>query len=125
MANLARLKQVQARFAKRATFLTVYTQEAHPTEGGDYIDYFLPITEHKTLEQRLEAAGELLKLENLPGPLLVDNMKNEASVAYGSFPDRLYVVLDGRVVYQGGVGPHGYVPADIERWLQHFCEENN
>ena len=44
--------------------------------------------------------GELLKLETLPGPFLVDNMKDEASRAYGSFPDRLYIVLDGIIVYQ-------------------------
>ena len=74
MANLARIKEIQARFADRATFLTVYTQgksqvrlasgyliiiitEAHPTEAGDYIDYFLPINRHKTLEERLAAAS--------------------------------------------------------------------
>ena len=45
-------------------------------------------------------AGELLKLETLPGPFLVDNMKDEASRAYGSFPDRLYIVLNGIIVYQ-------------------------
>lgn len=123
MANLAKIKKIQARFAERATFLTIYTQEAHPTEGGDYIDYFLPIKEHTTLEQRLEAAGELLNLETLPGPVLVDNMANEASVAYGSFPDRLYIVLGGRVVYQGGVGPHGYVPDKVEEWLKKFFQE--
>ena len=43
---------------------------------------------------------EPLQLETLPGPLLVDNMQNEASRTYGSFPDRLYIVLDGIVLYQ-------------------------
>ena len=43
---------------------------------------------------------ELLHLETLPGPLLVDNMDNEASKSYGSFPDRLYIVLNGKIVYQ-------------------------
>merc|ERR1712226_1484173 len=101
----ARIKEIQARFADGATFLTVYTQEAHPTEAGDYIDYFLPINRHKTLEERLSAASanELLQLETLPGPLLVDNMENEASRSYGSFPDRLYIVFKGKIVYQGGV----------------------
>lgn len=42
---------------------------------------------------------ELTNLETLPGPLLVDNMSNEASIAFGSFPDRLYIVLDGKIVY--------------------------
>jgi len=120
MANLARLKQIHARFGAKATFLTLYTQEAHPTEGGDYLDYFLPVAKHNTLQQRLDAAGELLQLEDLPGPLLVDNMEDEASKSYGSFPDRLYVILDGVVVFQGGVGPHGYLPKLVEEWLEAF-----
>lgn len=121
MVNLARIKAIQARFAEKgATFLTVYTQEAHPTESGDYIDYFLPINKHKTLEERLSAANELMKLETLPGPLLVDNMSNESSRAFGSFPDRLYIVLDGKIVYMGGVGPHGYNTFEVEKWLNNF-----
>lgn len=120
MANLARLKEIQARFATKATFLTIYTREAHPTEGGDYIDYFLPVNEHTNLHERLKAAGELLNLEELPGPLLIDNMMDEACKSYGSFPDRLYVILDGIVVYQGGVGPHGYLPRLVEEWLERF-----
>lgn len=118
MANLARVQEIQARFAHRATFLTLYTQEAHPTEGGDYIDYFLPVSGHTTLQDRRAAAAELLHLEDLPGPLLIDNMQDQASRYYGSFPDRLYIVLDGRVVFQGGVGPHGYQPALVEGWLE-------
>lgn len=120
MANLARIKEIQAKFADRATFLTIYTQEAHPTEAGDYIDYFKPINHHKNLEERLRAANELLQLETLPGPLLVDNMKNEASKSYGSFPDRLYIVLNGVIVYQGGVGPHGYRTGELDSWLAEY-----
>jgi len=78
MVNLARVKQIQERF-DRATYLTVYTREAHPTESGDYIDYQYPVNDHKSLEDRLEAANQLLSLEMLPGPLLLDNMTDEAS----------------------------------------------
>ena len=38
----------------------LYITEAHPTEGGDYIDYFLPIDSHKTLGDRMSAASECL-----------------------------------------------------------------
>ena len=31
--------------------------EAHPTEGGDYMDYFLPVSGHTTLQDRRAAAG--------------------------------------------------------------------
>jgi len=120
MVNLARIKQIQAKYDSKVTFLTVYTQEAHPTESGDYIDYFLPIDGHKSITERLSAAGELLKLETLPGPFLVDNMKDEASRAYGSFPDRLYIVLDGIIVYQGGVGPINYHTNEVDEWLEKY-----
>ena len=42
----------------------------------------------------------LLSRETLPGPFLVDNMKDEACNSYGALPERLYVILDGKIVYQ-------------------------
>ena len=42
-----------------------------------------------------------MNLDELPsGPFLVDNMRDEASRAYGAHPERLYIILDGRIVYQ-------------------------
>jgi len=124
MAHLASIKQISKRFASTATFVTVYTQEAHPDEKGEFIDYFLPIQGHKTATERLEAAGNLSRLEELPGPLLVDNMADEASRWYGSFPDRLYIVLDKKIVYQGGPGPHGYRPVEVENWLEKYSKSS-
>ena len=31
-----------------------------------------------------------------------------SAIVYGALPERLYVVRDGVVVYQGGPGPDGY-----------------
>ena len=50
-------------------------------------------------------------------------MKNEASRSYGSFPDRLYIVLDGKVVYQGGLGPVDYNTYEMEQWLEKYFEK--
>ncbi len=30
-----------------ATFVTIYTEEAHPQENGDYINYFVDINRHR------------------------------------------------------------------------------
>ncbi len=43
-----------------------------------------------------------------PGKLVADKLDDEACKAYGSLPDRLYVVHKGNVVYQGGRGPFEY-----------------
>ena len=43
---------------------------------------------------------DLREMEELPGPFLVDNMEDEASKLYGAHPERLYIILDGNIVYQ-------------------------
>jgi len=121
MASLARIKEIHEKFAEKATFLTVYVGEAHPEENEDFKNKF-EIKIHQNLPERLDAARELLNLDELPsGPFLVDNMKDEASRAYGAQPERLYIILDGRIVYQGGVGPWLYDTEEVNLWLEnHF-----
>ena len=43
---------------------------------------------------------DLREMEEFPGPFLVDNMEDEASKLYGAHPERLYIILDGKIVYQ-------------------------
>ena len=36
------------------------------------------------------------------------------ALAYGGWPDRLYLVgRDGRIAFQGGVGPDGFKPEEL------------
>ena len=52
-------------------------------------------------------------------PTLIDDAANEVNRAYAAWPDRLYVIgTDGRVAYQGGPGPAGFRPDEVEAWLQ-------
>jgi Iodothyronine deiodinase len=45
----------------------------------------------------------------------VDDLDDGAALAYGGWPDRLYLIgRDGRVAYQGGEGPFGFTPAELE-----------
>jgi len=120
MASLARISRIQQRWADRATFLTIYIQEAHAAEKEEFKNPLFKIETHQSLGERLEAAGELLRAEELPGPLLVDNMRDEASTAYGALPERLYILLDRKIVYQGGLGPHGYNPEEVNSWLEKY-----
>ena len=42
-------------------------------------------------------------------PVLLDDMKNTAGLAYKAWPDRLYIVApDGTLAYAGGRGPRGF-----------------
>lgn len=44
-------------------------------------------------------------------------MENTAAKAYAAWPERLYVVLDGVVVYKGGLGPDDYRVEEVEAWI--------
>ncbi|XP_019633402.1 PREDICTED: uncharacterized protein LOC109476824 [Branchiostoma belcheri] len=50
----------------------------------------------------------------------VDTMDNNVAKTYACYPDRLFVILDGRVVYKGGLGPEGYHLDEVRDWLQNF-----
>ena len=52
-------------------------------------------------------------------PMLIDDMKDSTAKNYGGYPDRLYLVgKDGKVVYQGGPGPRGFKPDELEAHLE-------
>lgn len=52
-------------------------------------------------------------------PVVVDEMDDAVEELYAGWPERLFVVgLDGRVKYAGRLGPWGFKPHEVERWLR-------
>ena len=51
---------------------------------------------------------------------MIDTMSNTASLEYGAMPERLFVILDGEVVYCGARGPDGYKVNELREWLENF-----
>ena len=99
----------------------VYIEEAHPTDGWAFPDN-VSIMQHRSLDDRLSAAAQLVASarSSLPANMsvVVDTMSNELSLAYGGLPDRLYVIHDGAVAFQGDPGPYGFRPEPVASWLQ-------
>ena len=76
-----------------------------------------PIVEDPvTLAERMAVAGVCMtRLALEPIPALVDGMDDAVSKAYDAHPDRMYLVgRDGTIVYQGGPGPMGFEPDELE-----------
>ena len=71
------------------------------------------------MNQRLDAAKQLRDL-NLHCPVYVDKMENEANFLYGAMPERLYIILDSIVVYEGDTGPYKYKVAEVYDWLNKY-----
>lgn len=123
------LKALQNRWEdKGVRFLFVYTAEAHPEDGWrldnqyehdheytqakDFCFYYA-----KTLAERTAMARWLIEKKQLDMPLVLDAMDDELLKTYNSWPIRLYIVRDGRVVYCGDQGPFGYEPDDVDKAL--------
>lgn len=119
MANLQRFRQATEEFSELADFVLIYIAEAHPTDGWA-IKGNIEVADHRTLDERFEAAQRMLDLEPQSCPVFVDSLTDEASTAYGAIPERLFIVQDGVIVYKGQQGPHGYKLREVEEWLQKY-----
>jgi hypothetical protein len=109
------------RYKDYATFLTIYVREAHPTDGWRMAgndDAGVIVPQPQTAEERAKVAGTCCTTLKMTMPLLVDTLDDRVGHAYSGMPDRLYVIdASGRIAYQGGRGPFGFQPAEMEQAL--------
>jgi hypothetical protein len=109
-------------YGDRASFLTVYIREAHPTDEWqmkanekENVCYMQP----RSLGQRVAIANDFVKRFRYPLPLRVDAMDNRAEKIYSAWPERLYIIDPrGTILYKGKPGPSGYHPEEVENWLK-------
>jgi len=119
MEMLGKFGALCENFSQQAEFVTIYIVEAHASERGHFVGNY-DIKTHQTMEERLEAVQTLQN--EADGALdkctiVVDHMDDLACQAYSAFPERLFVVLDGMVVYVGGIGPWDYKVDEVEQIL--------
>lgn len=119
MARLKAFCAVVERNADIADCVLVYIEEAHPSDGWTSTDAPYQIPRHRCLEDRLNAA-QLMRQEAPCCPVVVDGMENSSNAAYGAYFDRLYILQEGKVVYQGGRGPEGYRITELRDWLDQY-----
>ncbi len=120
MKSIKKFGALSGEFQNVADFVTIYVAEAHPYDSGDLTDeYKFRYNTHQSLEDRIEAA-QGLAAEVKFCPILVDYMDDKANKAYGAYPERLYIVLNGKIVYIGGMGPMDYKIDEVEQWLKEY-----
>jgi Iodothyronine deiodinase len=119
---LGALEELHDRFAGRVAFLIVYIKEAHPEDGWVLADNrreAVALLEPTTLDERAAAAGACASRLQTRIPTALDALDNEVARQYGGWPDRLYLVgRDGRIAYQGGEGPFGFLPEELEEAIE-------
>lgn len=73
------------------------------------------VAQPKSYAQRKEVAGQMCQRLDIDLPTLIDGLDDAVGQAYGAWPDRIYLVgKDGRIAYQGGPGPRGFIPEELE-----------
>lgn len=112
------------KYENSADFLTIYTSEAHPLDEWGLLNHEkYSRNQHVSIEDRIEAAN-VFKKEGILGELAVDSLQNDGPKVYASLPERLYVILDGVIVYKGGMGPQMYKPEEVVAWLDKHLVTN-
>ena len=116
-------------------FLTVYTAEAHPSDGWELPGQYEQDEEYsgnpddfcfyyaKSLEDRGAMAQWLIEKKNFRMPVVLDSMENTLLAAYNSWPIRLYIIDKGTMIYTGKQGPFGYDPNEAEVALELLTRE--
>ena len=71
-----------------------------------------------TTDERTGVAQQCCTSLEVDMPLVVDGLDDRVGHLYSGMPDRLYVIdTEGRVAYQGGRGPFGFIPGQMEQSL--------
>lgn len=101
--------------------MTIYVREAHPSDGWRMVSNDkagIVVAQPKTADERTKVAATCCTTLKITMPLLVDTIDDRVGHAYSGMPDRLYVIdASGRIAYQGGRGPFGFRPAEMEQSL--------
>ena len=118
MAEMSRFNELASEYAECADFLSVYINEMHASDSWKY-EGNINIPTHRSLDDRIRAANILLN-RGLKTELVCDAMSDECSKGYAAMPERLYVVLNNKVVFIGGRGPHDYSVDSVRQFLQTY-----
>jgi hypothetical protein len=119
---LGELERLRERYGDEVAFFIVYIREAHPEDGWvleENREEGVSVSDPTSLEERRDIAEACVVRLRTPIPTLLDDVDDAAALAYGGWPDRLYLVArDGRIAYQGGRGPDGFRPEELEEAIE-------
>jgi hypothetical protein len=95
----------------RAHFYVVYIAEAHSVDGWQTESNEaagIRVLQHTVLQERWDAAQLCAEQLALKIPTLVDGIDDTACEAFSAWPERLYIMNNGRIHYRGGQGPYDF-----------------
>ncbi len=114
---MGELERLYDRHGDEVAFFVVYIREAHPEDGWVLSvnrEEQIALADATSLEERAAAAEACVVRLRPRIPVLLDEMDDAVALAYGGWPDRLYLIgRDGRIAFQGEEGPFGFKPDEL------------
>lgn len=106
------------------TYIVLYINEAHPTNGWYIGDELYKIKTHTSIHDRKQAASYLDDDLHRDVHVFLDNLENQGQTTFGVKYERLYVLHPSKmqVLYQGGNGPFGYDLDDLDTFLDSYTK---
>jgi hypothetical protein len=115
---LGALHELWERTRDRVEFFVVYIREAHPEDGWVLAENrreAIAVRDPASDAERAVVAEACATRLAIRMPVLLDGADDRVALAYGGWPDRLYLVgRDGTIAYQGGEGPFGFLPEELD-----------
>ena len=107
-----------------AQFYVVYIKEAHPADGRRPIPN--APNSPKNDKERQVLASRCISEMKLTIPCVVDDIKDTASAAYASHPDRIFIIHAGmKIAYAGARVPFGFKPDEAMKALKDLIAKKN
>ena len=120
------LEELAERHDDRVPFLIVYIREAHPEDGWVLADnrrQGIALVDPGSDDARAEVAATCAAQLQTRLPVAVDGVDDAVALAYGGWPDRLYLLAaDRTILYRGGEGPFGFKPEELEQAIERELE---
>lgn len=109
-------------YSQKAEFLTIYIAEAHASNDWNMPDLNtalgVSVLKPKVIQERVDLAQRFIQESHYKLPMYVDSIDNVTMEAYGARPERLYLIVDGKIAYKGGPGPYCFSYDNLEKALQ-------
>jgi len=94
------MNSLQNEFSEKADFLGVYISEAHAKDEWPLGVKFC-VEQPKTMDVRLLVANNFVRDYGVKLPMLVDTMANEFDTTFAAWPERFYIVQNGKLALVG------------------------
>jgi len=102
-------------------FLTIYIREAHTRDewplGNDFC-WKRPVT----MEDRMALAKKFVEGMNYELPIVVDAFDDPFNDWFSSWPERYYIVHEGKLAYKAMPVGEDYIWEEIEGWINRYLE---